>query len=77
MLPTGVTPVTAIPTFIEASNSAWARIEFNSGKEPIATSAENDIRAVLERHISEAENPRKQLGVERVAIGVRSDFLDD
>ena len=77
MLPTGVTPVTAIPIFIEASDLAWARIEFNSGKEPIATSAASEIPAVLERHISEAENPRKQLGVERVAIGVRSDFLDE
>ena len=77
VLPTGVTPVTAIPTFIEASNSAWAMVEFNSGKEPIVTSTAHEIPAVLERHISEAQNPHNQLDVERVAIGVRSDFLDE
>ncbi len=77
MLPTGVTPVTAIPTFIEASDSAWARIEFKSGKEPILTSTAHEIPAVLERHISEAQNPHNRLDVERVAIGVRSDFLDE
>jgi GTP-binding protein EngB required for normal cell division len=77
VLPTGVTPVTAIPTFIEASDSAWARIEFNSGKEPIVTSTAHEIPAVLERHISEAQNPHNRLDVEKVAVGVRSDFLDE
>ena len=77
MLPTGVTPVTAIPTFTEASDSDWARIEFNRGKEPIVTSTANEIPAVLERHISEAQNPHNQLDVAGVAIGVCSDFLDE
>ena len=31
LLPTGVTPVTAIPTFVEASDSTWVRVTFNSG----------------------------------------------
>jgi GTP-binding protein EngB required for normal cell division len=77
VLPTGVTPVTAIPTFIEASDSAWAKIEFNSGKEPIVTSTASEIPGVLKRHISEAHNPHNRLDVESVAIGVRSDFLDE
>ena len=77
VLPTGVTPVTAIPTFIEASDSAWARIEFNSGKEPIVTSTAHEIPGALERHISEAQNPHNRLDVESVAIGIRSDFLDE
>jgi GTP-binding protein EngB required for normal cell division len=77
LLPTGVTPVTAIPTFIEASDSAWARIEFTGGKEPIVTSTAQDIPRVLERHISEAQNPHNRLDVESAAIGIRSDYLDE
>jgi GTP-binding protein EngB required for normal cell division len=77
ILPTGVTPITAIPTFIEASNSAWVRVAFNNGREPVVTTAAREIPALLERHISEAENPRNRLDVESVAIGVRSTFLDE
>jgi GTP-binding protein EngB required for normal cell division len=77
VLPTGVTPVTAIPTFIEASDSAWATIEFKSGKEPIVTWAAPEIPGILETHISEAQNPHNRLDVERVTIGVRSGFLDE
>ena len=77
VLPTGVTPVTAIPTFVEASASTWVRIAFSSGKEPIVTSTAHEIPRVLERHISEAQNPRNRLEVESVKIGVRSEFLDE
>ncbi len=76
LLPTGVTPVTAIPTFVEGSNSTWVRVTFNSGSAPVATSAAHEIPSVLERHISEAQNPHNRLDVARVTIDARSDFLD-
>jgi GTP-binding protein EngB required for normal cell division len=77
LLPTGVTPVTAISTFVEASDSTWVRVAFNGGKAPIVTSAAHEIPSVLERHISEAQNPHNRLDVASVTIGVRSDFLDE
>ena len=76
LLPTGVTPVTAIPTFIKAGPKTTARITFKGGKEPLLISAEAEIPTVLKEHISEAENPRNQLGVESVELEVRSEFLD-
>ena len=76
VLPTGVTPVTAITTFIRAGPRTSARISFNDGKEPILTSIEGEIPSLLERYISETENPRNRLNVERVEIEVRSEYLD-
>jgi GTP-binding protein EngB required for normal cell division len=76
LLPTGVTPVTAIPTFVEASDSTWVRVAFNSAAAPLVTSVAHEIPGVLENHISEAQNPRNRLDVASVTIGVRSDFLE-
>ena len=53
LLPVGVTPVTAIPTFIKAGPKTTARITFKDGNP-----------AILDQHISETENPRNRLGVE-------------
>ncbi|TPW00476.1 MAG: Bacterial dynamin-like protein [Beijerinckiaceae bacterium] len=76
VLPTGVTPVTAIPTFIKAGSSASARITFQDGNEPLITMVEGEIPSVLERYISEVKNPHNRLNVESVEIEVRSEFLD-
>ena len=76
VLPTGVTPVTAIPTFIKAGPKAAARITFQDGKEPLLTSVEGEIPGILERYISEVKNPHNRLNVESVEIEVRSEFLD-
>jgi len=76
ILPTGVTPVTAIPTFIKAGPKTTVRITFKGGKEPLLISSEAEIPTVLKEHISEVENPRNQLGVESVELEVRSEFLD-
>ena len=76
VLPTGVTPVTAIPTFIKAGPKAAARITFQDGKKPLLTSVEGEIPDVLERYISEGKNPHNRLKVESVEIEVRSEFLD-
>ena len=76
LLPTGVTPVTAIPTFIKAGAKTNARITFKGGKEPLLISAAAKIPDVLQRHISETENPHNQLNVETVELEVRSEFLE-
>jgi GTPase Era involved in 16S rRNA processing len=76
VVPIGVTPVTAIPTFIKAGPKAAARITFQDGKEPLVTSVEGEIPGVLERYISEVKNPHNRFSVEIVEIEVRSEFLD-
>jgi GTP-binding protein EngB required for normal cell division len=76
VLPTGVTPVTAIPTFIKAGPKAAARITFKDGKESLLTTVASEIPDVLERYISEVKNPHNRLDVESVEIEVRSEFLD-
>jgi GTP-binding protein EngB required for normal cell division len=76
VLPTGVTPVTAIPTFIKAGPKAAARITFKDGKESLLTTVASEIPDVLERYISEVKNPHNWLDVESVEIEVRSEFLD-
>ena len=76
VVPIGVTPVTAIPTFIKAGPKAAARIAFQDGKEPLVTSVEGEIPGVLKRYISEVKNPHNRFSVEIVEIEVRSEFLD-
>jgi len=76
LLPTGVTPVAAIATFIKAGPKTSARITFKDGKEPFLIATAAEIPAILERYISETENPRNRLKVESVEIEVRSEFLD-
>lgn len=41
LLPTGITPVTAIPTFVKSGNKAYLRIEFNGAKEPLESCIES------------------------------------
>ena len=77
VLPTGVTPVTALPTFISAGETTRLRIAFRGGKEPPLTAVAADIPGVLERYVSETQNPHNRFEVESVAVEVRSDFLDE
>ena len=75
LLPSGVIPVTAIPTFVRAGAGAKARITFADGKAALEFSGEPDIQSALEQHISEAQNPKNCLHVEKVEIEFPSDFL--
>jgi GTPase Era involved in 16S rRNA processing len=75
LLPAGVIPVTAIPTFIKAGGEAKARIVFADGKAPLLLSGEAAIKHALEQHISEAKNPHNRLQVEKVEIEFPSEFL--
>jgi GTPase Era involved in 16S rRNA processing len=76
LLPTGITPVTAIPTFIKAGAETKARITFTDGEEPLLISAAAEIPDILQHYISETENPHNRLNVETVELEVRSQFLD-
>jgi ribosome biogenesis GTPase A len=75
LLPAGVIPVTAIPTFIRAGEKPKAKISFGSDKAPVEVSGEPDIKRALEQHISEAQNPHNRLEVEKVEIEFPSEFL--
>lgn len=75
LLPTGVTPVTAIPTFIKAGPAAKARIAFKD-KPVLLIPGMAEIAAALPRYISEAENPHNQLEVESVELEIGSAFLE-
>jgi hypothetical protein len=75
LLPSGVIPVTAIPTFVRAGAEAKARISFTDGKEALEVLGEPDIQRALDRHISEVQNPRNSLQVDKVEIEFPSDFL--
>ena len=76
VLPTGITPVTAIPTYIRAAAQTSARVSFAGDKEPFVCSTPEEIPRVLERYVSETENPHNRLKVERVEIGVHSELLN-
>jgi GTP-binding protein EngB required for normal cell division len=75
LLPAGVIPVTAIPTFIRAGAKPKARISFGAGKPALQLLSESDIKHGLEQHISEAHNPNNRLQVEKVEIEFPSEYL--
>jgi GTPase Era involved in 16S rRNA processing len=77
LLPTGITPVTAIPTFIRAANSPSIRVEFDDAREPFHSRDEFDFPNILGRYVSEAENPANRAKVRRVEIAVNSTSLSD
>ena len=65
LLPTGITPVTAIPTFIRAASSPSIRVEFEDPRESLHSREESDFRSVLARYVSEVENPDNRAKVLR------------
>ena len=75
LLPSGVIPVTAIPTFVRAGAEAKTRITFANGKAALEFFGEPDIQRALEQHISEAQNPHNRLQVEKVEIEFPSELL--
>lgn len=75
LLPAGVIPVTAIPTFIGSGTQPRARISFTSGEEVLQICGQGDIMRALDRYISEEQNPHNRLNVEKVEIEFPSDFL--
>jgi ribosome biogenesis GTPase A len=77
LLPTGITPVTAIPTYISAANRPRICVEFDDAREPFRSQNESDFPNILTRYVSEAENPANRAKVRRVEIAVNSTSLSD
>jgi hypothetical protein len=77
VLPTGVIPLTAVPTFIRWASRPAIHVHYGSGKpsELFEVSDLQEIRCVLFRFVAEEGNPRNHLGVDRVDLFFPSSFL--
>jgi GTP-binding protein EngB required for normal cell division len=70
LLPTGVVPLTAIPTFIHWAGAASIKVSFLNERTPEQrrASAPRQIQEQLFRYVTEEANPRNRLGVARVDV---------
>jgi ribosome biogenesis GTPase A len=77
VLPIGVVPVTAIPTFLESAAIPSIRVTYVSGKveefEPKGTEA---LREKLTTFVTEEANPRNVLNVARVDVFLPAELLE-
>ena len=69
ILPTGIAPITAIPTVVRYAKRLTARIQFGAHEWTDVDPAE------LERFVSEQFNPENRLGVTGVEVGVPVELL--
>lgn len=79
LLPIGVVPLTAVPTFISWRARPLATVRF-SGERPLEQIAADDphaIREFLFRFVAEEANPENRLGVERVDLFYPAAILAD
>lgn len=76
VLPTGVVPLTAIPTFISWCPEPLVLVHFKGGsREEFAVSGAREICDVLFRFVAEEANPKNRLGVERVELLYPAEIL--
>ncbi len=78
LLATDILPVTAIPTYIKAANTASVTVFFINDKiEPARFEADGklSLAAYLSKYATEAGNPQNQLGVDRVEVGYPAAIL--
>jgi GTP-binding protein EngB required for normal cell division len=77
VLPIGVVPVTAIPTFLESAATSNIRVTYVSGKveefEPKGTEA---LREKLTMFVTEEANPRNALNVAQVDVCLPAELLE-
>ena len=77
LLPTGIIPVTAIPTYVRAANSPSLRIEFESSRAPLELNEPSEFTNVLARYVAEAGNANNRERACRVEIGLDSTTFSD
>jgi GTPase Era involved in 16S rRNA processing len=79
ILPTGVVPLTAVPTFIAWGAKPSIEVCFSDGRPPEQFAPENigAIRTLLARFVTEEANPKNQLQVERVDLFYPAELLSD
>jgi ribosome biogenesis GTPase A len=69
LLPTGVVPLTSIPTFLSFGKTRAVRVFFYDGRQTAFVDLTREQASdVLARHVTEVKNPKNQLGVERVEV---------
>jgi len=77
VLPIGVVPVTAIPTFLEAGATLRICVTYLSGKVDEFESHDTDaIRGKLSAFVTEESNPRNALNVARVDVFLSAELLE-
>jgi len=77
LLPTGVTPITAIPTFIAGGEAPRLRIERDAPREPLEFEDAADFADALARYVSEKHNPENRERVRQVELTLASDAFAD
>ena len=77
LLPTGITPVTAIPTYVSAGKRPSLRLEFEGAREPLEFGTASEFPALLARFVSERENPGNREDVRQVEIVIDADAFTD
>ena len=78
VLPTGVVPLTAIPTFITHDTAYRIEVRFTAGgSERISLPDADALRAQLARYVTETGNPHNVQGVARVEVFLPSPLLAD
>lgn len=77
LLPIGVVPVTAIPTFVQSAVTPAIRITYASGKtEKFEPEDPKVLRKRLAVFVTEEANPRNVLNVARVDVFLPAEFLE-
>lgn len=79
VLPVGVLPVTAIPTYISHGERFMASIAFKNGARPsrFVCESPDEICKILESYVSELENPENRKQVSRADVFLPSPVLLD
>jgi GTP-binding protein EngB required for normal cell division len=77
LLPTGITPVTSIPTYVSSGKRPSLRIEFEVPREPLEFRNASEFPALLARYVSESENPGNRERLRQVEIVVDANAFAD
>jgi hypothetical protein len=77
LLPTGITPVTAIPTYVHAASSPLLRIEFEDRRAPLESREPSEFSNILGRYVAEATNASNREQVRSVEIALDSATFSD
>jgi ribosome biogenesis GTPase A len=68
LLPTGVLPLTALPTILRYGADRLLRVSLINGRSQERRGDPHAIAELLKRYVSEPENPANRLGVTRVEV---------
>lgn len=75
LLPTGILPLTAIPTMIHYGHERRIRIRYLDGRSEDYDGSIEQLQAVLTRYVTEQGNPGNRLDVTRVEVAHPAAFL--